>query len=204
MVVRTGDKDDRHVMSGRRGHGRVGHGRWEIGGGRIPLMVKFRTSFASRDNAVRSRPSGVELLVRRGKGCLTATVNGIMLRLLFLFFQRPTLLLLSLKVNQVSTLARRTFRPKPRAVHPRPDLPRMGFLSARALRLRVMSGNGACFLSFRECSHYGPPETLFAFGKRLIPATHPTMQYYIGPGRFDGRDLGVTASDISPYSPYSS
>jgi hypothetical protein len=38
---------------------------------------------------------------------------------------------------------------------------------------------GACFSSFRECSHYGPPETLFAFGKRLIPATQRTMQYYI-------------------------
>jgi hypothetical protein len=61
------------------------------------------------------------------------------------------------------------------------------------------------FFSFRECSHLWSSENPFHFGKWLIPATHPTMLSYIGLDlapiprpRFYGRDLGVTASDISP------
>jgi hypothetical protein len=62
--------------------------------------------------------------------------------------------------------------------------------------------NGACFSSFRECcSHYGPPETLFAFGKRLIPATphHAVLQWtWFSDHASTVETFGVTASDISP------
>ena len=64
-----------------------------------------------------------------------------------------------------------------------------------------MSGNGACFSSFRECSHYGPPETLFAFGKRLIHATphHAVLQWtWFSDHASTVETFGVTASDISP------
>ncbi len=93
--------------------------------------------------------------------------------------------LLTVKVCHLSfsLMLHRTFRPKPRP-HSRPDLPcaiARGICRLRALGLRVHV-NGLVTVpasSFRECSHYGPPKTLFAFGKRLIPATHPTMQSYI-------------------------
>jgi hypothetical protein len=57
-----------------------------------------------------------------------------------------------------------------------------------------------CLLLFLLIMADREPFSLSA--KRLIPATHPTMQYYIGPGSQTTlrwvETLGVTASDISP------
>jgi hypothetical protein len=96
---------------------------------------------------------------------------------------------------------RRHFSPRMRAVLPLsfrppyiPDYPclvRPRLVVCRLARVSITC-KGAGFSSFRECSHYGPPETLFAFGKRLIPATHPTMQYYIGPGSSDHASMVET------------